>query len=186
MSPSVPALLARALVSATWLLAPLCIAGCAHDVLIESTPTGADVRVEGERIGKTPVVFREPFGLQRSWDVEVRHSGYRMARRQLVQREPDPCVSAPLVGCGCASCAATVPFYAFCLPLLPCAVGLEQTWTCVIASAGAWLCTSGLPIGIGSVVGSHLPDRIHIELQREGMTRPLPTTTPLPPPDPRP
>ncbi len=54
-------------------------AGCVERTLvIESDPSGAEVRLNGQRVGVTPV--RVPFRHYGIYDVEVRHDGFATAR----------------------------------------------------------------------------------------------------------
>jgi hypothetical protein len=54
-------------------------AGCVERTLIiESNPSGAQVRLNGQRVGKTPL--RVPFRHYGIYDVEVRHDGFEPIR----------------------------------------------------------------------------------------------------------
>ncbi len=53
----------------------LACTGCAHQVSFRSDPPGADVVVDGELIGKTPVTWQEPVGDEGIYEVEARRPG---------------------------------------------------------------------------------------------------------------
>jgi hypothetical protein len=52
------------------------LVGC-QSVTVHSAPYGADVFVDGERIGKTPCKFKASTVIGSDYVVEVRHAGYR-------------------------------------------------------------------------------------------------------------
>ncbi len=72
--------------------------GCSHTVVIDSSPSGADVRVNGERIGTAPATYNEQTGWDRVYDVEVSKAGFRPTRRQIKQSEWNLPVTIASVG----------------------------------------------------------------------------------------
>ena len=80
--------------------------GCAHQVKIASNVPGAQVRVDGERLGavKDDAIFTERGGIGASYDIEVVASGY-VTKRQIVKpSEIDAWVGIPTVGLAAGSC----------------------------------------------------------------------------------
>jgi PEGA domain len=61
--------------------------GCAHSVIIDSDPTGADIKVNGEKIGTAPVTYNETTGWEKIYDVEASKAGYRPTKKQVKQTE---------------------------------------------------------------------------------------------------
>lgn len=56
-------------------LALLASTGCAHAVSIRSEPPGADVVIDGELVGRTPMTWQEPVGDEGLFEVEARRTG---------------------------------------------------------------------------------------------------------------
>jgi hypothetical protein len=90
---ALPAALSSALLAAAM--------GCAHTVTIDSDPAGAEVLVDGVRIGETPLTWVESTGWERVYELEVRKPGHRTVRRRVRQTE----WSYAIVGAG-ACCSA--------------------------------------------------------------------------------
>jgi hypothetical protein len=61
--------------------------GCSHAVIIDSDPPGAEIKVNGEKIGTAPVTYNETTGWEKVYDVEATKAGYKPTRRQLKQTE---------------------------------------------------------------------------------------------------
>lgn len=67
----------RALSALTVILLFLTLSGCSHSVLITTDPTGANVTVNGQMIGQSPVTFVEKSGFNRNYSVSINKDGYR-------------------------------------------------------------------------------------------------------------
>lgn len=62
-------------------------AGCSHTVTIDSDPTGAEVRINGEKIGTTPVTYTEQTGWDKAYQLEVTKPGYKPVKKEIRQTE---------------------------------------------------------------------------------------------------
>jgi|GEM_PF-1195531 len=60
---------------------------CSHVVTIESVPPGANVKVDGQDMGQTPVTLDEKSGFFESHNVEIELEGYRPIQTQMEQSE---------------------------------------------------------------------------------------------------
>ena len=69
------------------LVSSLHAAGCAHSVLIDSDPSGAVIKMNGEKIGEAPVTYNETTGWEKIYDIEASKPGFRPTRRQVKQSE---------------------------------------------------------------------------------------------------
>jgi hypothetical protein len=58
---------------------------CNHSVIIDSEPTGAEIKVNGEKIGTAPVTYNEQTGWEKIYDIEASKSGYRPTKKQVKQ-----------------------------------------------------------------------------------------------------
>lgn len=66
----------------------LLTAACSHVVVIDTDPSGAEVKVNGERLsGMTPVQYTETTGWEKVYDIEVSKPGYKTTRKQVKQTE---------------------------------------------------------------------------------------------------
>ena len=74
---------------------PTIAGGCAHQVRLDTTPSGADVTVNGIPVGSTPVDFTERSGWRKRYDVAVTKPGYRPVRAEIRQTEWDQRVVLP-------------------------------------------------------------------------------------------
>ena len=68
-----------------WLGLGLLGLGCAHTVQVVSDPPGATVRLDGEKLGVTPLVTHIPWRppLVRAYSLEVRLPGHRTVETSL-------------------------------------------------------------------------------------------------------
>jgi hypothetical protein len=61
--------------------------GCKHVVTIDSEPPGAEIKVNGEKLGKAPVSYTETTGWDKSYSMEANLPGYATTRRTVTQTE---------------------------------------------------------------------------------------------------
>ncbi len=80
-------------------VAVLFLSACSHAVIIDSDPTGAEIKVNGEKVGKAPVTYNETTGWEKVYDVEATLPGYKPLRKQLKQEEWNIPVVASVGGC---------------------------------------------------------------------------------------
>jgi hypothetical protein len=73
----------------SWLLLPLALLVGCQSVVVQSFPYGAEVFVDGERVGKTPCKFKASTVIGCEYLVEVRAPGYR-PYSELVETEWGP------------------------------------------------------------------------------------------------
>ncbi|MBI5497692.1 MAG: PEGA domain-containing protein [Deltaproteobacteria bacterium] len=85
------------------LVIAVCTGACAHQALIESDPPGAEVYVNGEKIGLTPVEIEDAPGWNRDYEITLRKDGYEAKQVTLTQ---DQWHVPGLVGAGCCGAAA--------------------------------------------------------------------------------
>ena len=76
----------RSLVAAALALA-VTASACSHTVIIDSDPTGAEVKVNGEKLGKAPVTYTESTGWEKVFDIEATKPGFKPTRKQVKQTE---------------------------------------------------------------------------------------------------
>lgn len=100
----------RRLIAAA-LLAALCSA-CSKAVVIRSKPLGAQVKVDGAVIGKTPATFVDNGSIPRPYLVEISAPGYETTHTTLMQQWNSSCVALSVIG----GCFFLIPFVglAFC------------------------------------------------------------------------
>lgn len=77
----------RRALSALTLSAVIALTACSHSVIIDSDPAGAEVKVNGEKLGTTPVTYNETTGWEKVYDIEVSKPGYKTTRKQVKQTE---------------------------------------------------------------------------------------------------
>ncbi len=61
--------------------------GCSHIVTIDSDPPGADIYVNGQKVGNAPVSYTEKTGWDKSYQIEARKPGY--AKSELTMQQAD-------------------------------------------------------------------------------------------------
>ena len=62
-------------------------AACTHAVIIDSNPTGAEIKVNGEKVGTAPVTYNETTGWEKVYDIEATKPGYKVTRKEAKQTE---------------------------------------------------------------------------------------------------
>lgn len=87
---SLPAVLALLLLSAA----------CAHQARIESDPPGAEVIVNGDRVGLSPVEIPDEGGWKRSYEITLRKDGYEDKTVSITQAELNPAMVTAAAVCG--------------------------------------------------------------------------------------
>lgn len=87
----------------TFLLVSSLNVGCAHSVIIDSDPTGAEIKVNGEKVGTAPVTYNETTGWEKVYDVEASKPGFKTTRKQVKQTEWNVPVTAA-TGIGSFAC----------------------------------------------------------------------------------
>lgn len=81
--------------------------GCAHSVVIDSDPSGAEIKVNGEKLGVGPVTYNETTGWEKIYDIEASKPGYKAVRKQIKQTEWNVPVTAA-TGIGSFICFYTL------------------------------------------------------------------------------
>lgn len=88
----------RLLALSTIVLLPLA-AACGHSVVIDSDPTGAEIKINGEKVGTAPVTYSETTGWEKVYDIEADKPGYKTTRKQIKQTEWNLPVTIGAAGC---------------------------------------------------------------------------------------
>ena len=71
---------------------------CSHEVVIDSNPPGASVRINNVEYGETPVTYSETTGWDKSYRLEVAKPGYKTVKKTLKQNQWNIPVVAASVG----------------------------------------------------------------------------------------
>ena len=80
-------------------------ASCSHDVYIRTEPAGAQIFIDGELQGKSPLVYEESLGQSELIEVEARKEGYGTSRQSMDRSNLNtPVLLASTAGC----CVGTV------------------------------------------------------------------------------
>jgi hypothetical protein len=61
--------------------------GCSHSVVIDSDPTGAQIKVNGQKVGTAPVTYTETTGWEKIYEITAEKPGYKNERMQVKQTE---------------------------------------------------------------------------------------------------
>jgi hypothetical protein len=77
----------RALAALSAFLVLSASSACTHTVIIDSDPTGAEIKVNGEKVGVAPTTYNETTGWEKVYDIEVSKPGYKTTRKQIKQTE---------------------------------------------------------------------------------------------------
>lgn len=86
----------HALATAALLTLP---AACSHSVIVDSDPTGAEIKINGEKVGIAPVTYSETTGWEKVYDIEASKAGFKTTRKQLKQTEWNLPVAIGAAGC---------------------------------------------------------------------------------------
>lgn len=86
------------------LLATLVGSACAHTARVESDPPGAEVFVDGEKVGVTPVDIEDPPGWSRRYEVTIKKDGYDLKNVTLEQDEFNTPMLVAAACTGACSC----------------------------------------------------------------------------------
>ncbi|MCP4502304.1 MAG: PEGA domain-containing protein [Deltaproteobacteria bacterium] len=101
-----PGLVVRMLFLSLLVVSCAAFQGCAHQVIIDSEPSGAHIVVDGIDFGEGPVSIEERTGWEEVHQVTLEKEGYRRQRTLIKQSEwNDPLVV--MFVCGFLSCAWT-------------------------------------------------------------------------------
>ena len=73
--------------------------GCSHTVMIDSDPTGAEIKVNGEKVGTAPITYSEQTGWEKVYDIEASKAGFKTTRKQIKQTEWNIPISVASGGC---------------------------------------------------------------------------------------
>lgn len=91
------------------------LSACSHTVTIDSDPSGAEVRVNGEKIGTTPATYTETTGWDKAYTIELTKPGYKPVKKEVRQTEWNLPI---LAGMGIAAgCLLVTTFIGVILPL---------------------------------------------------------------------
>ena len=74
-------------------------AACSHSVVVDSDPTGAEIKINGEKLGNAPVTYSETTGWEKVYDIEANKAGYKTTRKQIKQTEWNLPVTISAAGC---------------------------------------------------------------------------------------
>src|SRR5947209_6226740 len=78
--------------------------GCAHQTLIETDPPGAEVIVDGDRVGVSPVSFPDEGSWSREYEITLRKDGFDEQRATLETSVFNPLSLALAGACGACTC----------------------------------------------------------------------------------
>lgn len=77
----------RFLASGTAAVLLAAASACSHQVVIDSNPPGANIRINGELVGEAPVTYNETTGWDKSYRLEASKPGYRTTKKTLTQNK---------------------------------------------------------------------------------------------------
>ena len=87
----------RSVVSVACVAVVVALSACSHTVMIKSVPEGADVTVDGEKVGKTPYALKATSGFFDEHKIKIDHEGYAPFEATIVQSEPIWPIVAPSI-----------------------------------------------------------------------------------------
>ncbi len=94
------------------LVLPLALAvGCAHQAVVASDPPGAEVYVNGEKVGVTPVSIEDAPGWSREYEITLRKEGYEPKQVTLEQDVWNTPALAAAGLCGACSCGLAAIYF---------------------------------------------------------------------------
>src|SRR4051812_40599743 len=73
---------------------------CAHQARIETDPPGAEVYVNGEQVGISPVEMTDEPGWSREYEITIKKPGYELTQVTVSQSEFNPTALAAAGICG--------------------------------------------------------------------------------------
>ena len=80
------------------------LSGCAHNVIIDSKPSGAKVTINGQaQQGVTPLTFTEETGFNKTYSLKIEKEGYKPLTSTITQEEWNKDIVIKSV-CGAACC----------------------------------------------------------------------------------
>ncbi|HEY4220268.1 MAG TPA: PEGA domain-containing protein [Myxococcota bacterium] len=91
------------------LLAAAVGSACSHAVIIDSEPSGAEIKVNGEKVGTGPVTYSETTGWEKVYDIEATKGGFKNTRKEIKQTEWNVPVTAVSVGGGLLCLTVLLP-----------------------------------------------------------------------------
>ncbi|MEW5852435.1 MAG: PEGA domain-containing protein [Myxococcota bacterium] len=80
------------------------LGACAHQTTVETDPPGAEVYVNGDKVGHAPVSFEDEGGWSRSYEITVRKDGYELHQTSVEQGVFNPVTLAAAGICGVCTC----------------------------------------------------------------------------------
>jgi hypothetical protein len=90
---------------------PAVFLACAHTARVESDPPGAEVYVNGEKVGVTPVAIEDPAGWSKEYELSIRKEGYEIQQATLVQDVWNPPMLAAAGICGACTCGLAAIYF---------------------------------------------------------------------------
>jgi hypothetical protein len=79
-----------------WLLGWVAL-GCAHTVVLDTEPHGAQVEIDGEIVGTTPVTYVDRAGFKRTYSINLSKPGFQPRSLLVTQQLKVPTVCCPLL-----------------------------------------------------------------------------------------
>lgn len=86
-------------------------AACVHQSRIETDPPGAEVYVNGERVGVGPVEIDDEGGWRRDYEITLRKDGYEPTQVTLTQQSINPLTVVMGGVCGVCTCGLAAIYF---------------------------------------------------------------------------
>lgn len=74
------------------------VSGCSHAVVMDTEPSGGEIRVNGNKLGTGPVTYTETTGWEKVYQIEASKPGFGKTKTTLKQTEFNTPVVAASVG----------------------------------------------------------------------------------------